>query len=695
MNLPFILAVLLAVGACVLTVRGRSGAARWAGGIGLVAAILIFALGRGPRVGHLPPEIDDATFGTLESPGELSVVKAEARNAVPHYQPEKNRPQEMAGDGYVTSTVCQSCHAHEHETWRDSYHRTMTQVPTSDSVMGDFGDVTVTNHDSGHRFTMNVRSNRFWITGSRLSNHIDVAAPEGRDAVPAPNGLTDGNHEPLAYPVALLTGSHHMQGYWTPNGLGRTLSLLPVMYLKEEKKWIPRASVFLQPPGGPHGIEAGRWNSVCIQCHATAGESRVVEPFGYHDTKVAEFGISCESCHGPGEEHVLVRRAAAKAGKTTIKDDPIVNPVSLSHERSSQVCGVCHGRRQRRAGAGDNPFRPGDDLHEKHLVFRRTPAVMAEIAKTLEPGGPAKTVEEEMDFGFWKDGLSRSSATEYNGLIDSPCYQRGEMGCFSCHQLHQSKRDSRSRKDWANDQLRHAQDTDTACRQCHEDARYAASEHTHHAPGSTGSGCYNCHMPHTSYGLMKAIRSHAITSPDVKSTIVTTRPNACNLCHLDKTLEWTAGHLSDWYGIAKPELNGEQKKYSAAALDVLKGNAGLRALTAWNMGWKPAVQTSGQEWLVPFLAGLLDDPYDTVRYIAWRSLKRIPGQEEMDYDFVGSAAGRRLAAQKVLADWMAKPERGEESLRVELLLDENGQFQQTEADRLMAGRDNRPVLLKE
>ena len=51
-------------------------------------------------------------------------------------------------------------------------------------------------------------------------------------------------------------------------------------------------------------------------------------------------------------------------------------------------------------------------------------------------------------------------------------------------------------------------------------------------------------MPFTTYGLLKTIRSHQISNPSVQATLETGRPNACNLCHLDKTLEWTANALT-------------------------------------------------------------------------------------------------------------------------------------------------------
>ena len=44
------------------------------------------------------------------------------------------RPVRVAADGYVTSDTCRACHPAQYETWRQSYHRTMTQVATRDSV---------------------------------------------------------------------------------------------------------------------------------------------------------------------------------------------------------------------------------------------------------------------------------------------------------------------------------------------------------------------------------------------------------------------------------------------------------------------------------------------------------------------------------------------------------------------------------
>jgi hypothetical protein len=199
-------------------------------------------------------------------------------------------------------------------------------------------------------------------------------------------------------------------------------------------------------------------------------------------------------------------------------------------------------------------------------------------------------------------------------------------------------------------------------------------------------------MPHTTYGLLKAIRSHQISSPDVGASVRTGRPNACNLCHLDRTLAWTAEQLQRGYGIAPPALDEQQRTLAASVLWSLRGDAGQRALLAWAFGWEPARRASDADFVAPLLGELLDDPYDAVRYIAERSLRRRPGFERFVYDFVPPPETRPPAAPRVLAAW-SSTRRGA-GARPELLLDAAG-FDRARAAALLQSRDHRPVHLLE
>lgn len=120
------------------------------------------------------------------------------------------------------------------------------------------------------------------------------------------------------------------------------------------------------------------------------------------------------------------------------------------------------------------------------------------------------------------------------------------------------------------------------------------------------------------YGLLKVNRSHRVSSPSVQATIQFGRPNACNLCHLDKTLDWAADHLNDWYGQEKPKLTKDEVETAASILHFVKGDAAQRAIQAAVFAWQPAREVSGTDWMRPFLLNGMDDPMK--RFASLRSV---------------------------------------------------------------------------
>ena len=180
-------------------------------------------------------------------------------------------------------------------------------------------------------------------------------------------------------------------------------------------------------------------------------------------------------------------------------------------------------------------------------------------------------------------------------------------------------------------------------------------------------------MPYTSYGLLKTMRSHTISSPTAGETAELDRPNACNLCHLDKTLDWTADRLLEWYGTPVPVLSDDERRVAASLLWILKGDAGLRALTAQAMGWVPAQEASGTSWMVPHLGEALGDRYDAVRFIAARSLRSLPGYASLENDFVAPEPERVNTAVRVLRTWRASPA-SRQRREPELLVDDLREF---------------------
>ncbi len=262
--------------------------------------------------------------------------------------------------------------------------------------------------------------------------------------------------------------------------------------------------------------------------------------------------------------------------------------------------------------------------------------------------------------------------------------------------MHQRHDDRRAPSAWADDQLAPHALGDDGCIQCHAAVAADVPAHTHHAAGSPGSACYDCHMPYTAWGLLKAIRSHQIESPSVATTLASGRPNACNLCHLDRPLAWAAERLEAWYGSPMPALGDEDRTLAAGVRWLVAGDAGQRALVAWSMGWAPARSAAGRPddaWMVPLLAQALDDPYDAVRFVAARTLAARADVALGDYDFLAAAAVRGATRDAVVAAADARARPADAGAAV--LHDQAGRLDRAALATLLAARDQRPVVLKE
>jgi Cytochrome c554 and c-prime len=76
--------------------------------------------------------------------------------------------------------------------------------------------------------------------------------------------------------------------------------------------------------------------SRCFACHATASSIA-----GKFEEANLIPGVSCESCHGAGAQHIAAMRAA-KLVEETGGDTQVFNPASLRPWDSVDFCGACH-----------------------------------------------------------------------------------------------------------------------------------------------------------------------------------------------------------------------------------------------------------------------------------------------------------------------------------------------------------------
>ena len=601
-----------------------------------------------------------------------SVVAARRPGPAP-----ENRPVKSLDAGYVSSDACRSCHPGNYASWHASFHRTMTQVAAPANIAADLAGLQLTYDGVDYRVDREAKA--YWVRSK----------PQG-----APAAAYGPPRE-----MVLLTGSHTLQIYWLETGEGRTLVQFPLAYLVAEKKWAPVQQTFLLPPDTGQLYAAGEWNGACMDCHVTQGRSRFVAGNKF-DSEVSEFGIACEACHGEGREHIAqnrnpLRRFALHLGGGP--DATIANPARMAGPAASLVCGQCHSIwafnnmadkiAWNRAGG---KFAPGQSALPRRWV--------------VQPGGtdhPAqRALLQETNphfFGdrFWGDGMVRVTGRELNGTMASPCYQGGKFSCLSCHEMHPAATAAPAVAAWAADQLKPGMESNQACLQCHQAMKIRLVAHTHHAADSAGSSCYNCHLPHTTYGLLRAIRSHQVSSPTVRESLEHGRPNACNLCHLDRPLGWTADRLAEWYGQQAPALAPDDRELAAGAQWLVKGDAAQRALVVWSMGWAPAQEAAGRDWLYPHLIFTLNDPYAVVRFMAGKSLQTLPGFTGFTFDYTGNEAQQKAVLTAAYEKWWREVRPPGASFRAETILEPGGRFRQEVFERLLNQRDNRKVFLAE
>jgi predicted CXXCH cytochrome family protein len=576
-----------------------------------------------------------------------AAVGAGAAAAVRGALREIARPVALGDVAYVQSATCVRCHPRHHETWRRTFHRTMTQVAGPRSVLGDFDDATYTYRGVTSRF-----------------------ARAGGDYVIETLGL-DGRM--TRFDVAMTVGSRRVQQYVAR--VDDRHVRLPLAWDIEAGRWFHLAGGFLHPDGSDFNEHTTLWDANCIFCHNVKAEPRWDRASQRFASRVAELGIACEACHGPGDEHA--RRNASPLRRYLLygsprRDNTIISPDELSKERQVQVCGHCHGQRtpnpltriEQLMTTGD-PYTAGDDLSRI-----ATPV----WADTRHPGTPLESTD--FSLRFWRDGTPRLTAYEYQATLQSACYARGEMTCTSCHSMHGG--DPRG-------MITEEKRAGAACLACHDKIARDVPSHTKHKAESTGSDCAACHMPPIVYGLRAIHPTHRIENPDPARAWRHDMPEACTVCHTNRTARWAAVEMARQYEKPAPaDLPGAggdagggttgagaARVASAGSAEIaetvralLGGDVLQRAVAANALAAERSYtdDTRALLWAVPFLVVTMEDDYPGIRHFAERGLRALCGRAaRADFARGGGALGAaidealaRLPALDPLAD---EPER--------------------------------------
>ena len=154
-------------------------------------------------------------------------------------------------------------------------------------------------------------------------------------------------------------------------------------------------------------------------------------------------------------------------------------------------------------------------------------------------------------------------------------------------------------------------------------------------------------MPRTVYSIKAEIRDHSMSIPVPENSIRHDIPNACNLCHKDRSPQWALATMDQWYGsrsrqklIRRADAFAAARKGEAAAVPALRAILGepgegalVRANAAGHLGrfQGPAVfdallrATSDSEPLVRAVAVLALKPSNEARAAAGAALVKALG----------------------------------------------------------------------
>ncbi len=413
-------------------------------------------------------------------------------------------PEQAPEATYVGRTACTSCHATQDSLWGGSHHAAAMAVADSTTVLGDFDDATYTYNGVTSRFFR--RDGRFWVN------------TDGPDGVLTdfPIDYTFGVYPLQQYLIAFPRGRYQALGIaWdtrtTAEGGQRWYHLYPDEQV--DHRDVLHWTGMLQ-----------NWNFMCAQCHSTNLQKGYVATADSYATTWSEIDVSCEACHGPGSVHVA--RAEQRAGKAAGWAGPSGLTVSFRDTAAAWIMDTATGIAHRSVPRGNRM-----EVETCGLCHARRGQVWPDsgAGQILAQTQRVSLLDEGL---YYADGQQEDEVYEYGSFLQSKMYRAG-VTCSDCHDAH------RSTTRLAGNQV---------CATCHWVSRYDTTAHTHHAAGTPGGMCVDCHMPARNYMGVDARRDHGMKIPRPDLTMVTGAPDVCSSCHANKPVAWAAQQAAAWYG---------------------------------------------------------------------------------------------------------------------------------------------------
>jgi len=551
---------------------------------------------------------------------------------------------------YAGAESCRKCHEKNYESWSKHPHHWMNALANDATVRGDFSPTAGIEYLGGKA--------TFDRDGSRYLMHLARGDVRRQFEITQ----TIGSRFTQYYIGRQLTGPEPPD-----HPRYREDHVLPFGYWLDRKEWVP-----------------------VVHVHDRDGISRDYDPFAailgppwndwgtYCDLAPDLYRSQCNFCHTTFPVGDMMVRDQKKVGLYVPVDLHLSLPDYVSkatpqlwdaerepHELTDAEFGAIL-RQYRAFEAPAKAVNLGISCEACHLGAKAHAADKS-IKPSFFPRSPdlaIHTPDGKLDFGRthanvnwacgrchvgdrpeFAAGMSTWNSVEYSDAMKGSCYS--QLTCIECHNPHEGIGPKWSKT---------AAEDDASCLKCHD--KFQASEalvaHTHHAADSAGSHCMDCHMPRINEGLQDVVRTHTIFSPTERRMIEANQPNACNLCHTGKPIDWTLEHLQKWYGASYDEqriARNYPERTGPTGTGWLKSNKEFVRLVGAD-----ALTRTQSKWALPQLFDMLDDPFRTNRQFTGIGLERMLDIRLSDfgYKFYMTDDERREPLEKLRARFIAE-----------------------------------------
>ncbi len=211
---------------------------------------------------------------------------------------------------------------------------------------------------------------------------------------------------------------------------------------------------------------------------------------------------------------------------------------------------------------------------------------------------------------YHADGQIDGEVYEYGSFLQSRMHDAG-VACSDCHDPHSAK-------------LR--AEGNALCAQCHLPEKFDVAEHHRHQPGSTGAQCVNCHMPTKTYMVVDVRRDHSLRVPRPDLSVSLGTPNACTQCHAERSAQWAAETVADWYPKGRQTTPHYGMALHAGRIGAADAEQQLDRLILDRS--QPAIARASA--LPPAIKAAIGDPDPLVRAAAPRALPGTPPPRFVD-----------------------------------------------------------------